>query len=222
MHFTTRSAPMSLLAQTLPLLSAYLAAFRSFLSPALSSDSLPSTTRPAFLYAVGRAPVYRTPPTELISVISRSCNLSRLLHGQLIIIAIPISDDLDNSEALRGHPLWRSRSNLSTGKTDFRFASLPMGFLLLIRIRPCVGRHHYCPEPRVIFCRQRSPKCSAPGRAARLGTLLVYNCTPNTACHSDENFFSILIPHAFNAISHLGYYRLKMTIKRTFSETLEY
>jgi len=36
----------------------------------------------------------RRPPSasgELISVISRSCNLSRLLHGQLIIIAIPIS-----------------------------------------------------------------------------------------------------------------------------------
>lgn len=36
----------------------------------------------------------RRPPGasgELISVISRSCNLSRLLHGQLIIIAIPIS-----------------------------------------------------------------------------------------------------------------------------------
>lgn len=34
--------------------------------------------------------------TELISVISRSCNLSSLLHGQLIIIALPITHCCQN------------------------------------------------------------------------------------------------------------------------------
>lgn len=61
----------------------------------------------------------------------RSCDSRRvtlLLHGQLIIIAIPIAGDLDNGGLRPGLVL------------DFRLSAyLPTGFLLvLIRIRPCV------------------------------------------------------------------------------------
>lgn len=59
---------------------------------------------PTFRDAGGRA---RRPPDtsgELISVISPSCNSSKPLHGQLIIIAIPIADDLDNGQLRRAPP----------------------------------------------------------------------------------------------------------------------
>lgn len=79
MHFTIRSAPtvqptIVPLPVTLPDPSSY--------SSADSRLTTCSWTR------AGRPP---GASGELISVISRSCNLSRLLHGQLIIIAIPIS-----------------------------------------------------------------------------------------------------------------------------------
>lgn len=75
MHFTTRSA-----ATMEP---------TSWYHPVTPVDSTLRGLTPDYVQLdARRAP---SAPSELISVISRSCNLSRLLHGQLIIIAIPIS-----------------------------------------------------------------------------------------------------------------------------------
>lgn len=75
MHFTTRSA-----ATMEP---------TSWYHPVTPVDSTLRGLTPDYVQLdARRAP---SASSELISVISRSCNLSRLLHGQLIIIAIPIS-----------------------------------------------------------------------------------------------------------------------------------
>lgn len=82
MHFTTRSAPTV-----------------QFTVGSLPGHPRSPPSLPRLLPLRGLTPGYvqldarRAPGAsgELISVISRSCNLSRLLHGQLIIIAIPIS-----------------------------------------------------------------------------------------------------------------------------------
>lgn len=98
----------------------------------------------------------RRPPSasgELISVISRSCNLSRLLHGQLIIIAIPISGAIRRT-ARRAAPRWFQHGEPWVNPSARRRA-IPMPLLFAdgisgVALLPIPGR-----SPRLRFARAR-------------------------------------------------------------------
>lgn len=173
MHFTRHAAPMSLLTLLYPAYVVHLShTFLYALSPPFLHFPSPSRVRYFQMQLTARSPLDTS--GELISVISRSCNSSRPLHGQLIIIAIPIADDLDNGQLRWALPTGKP-SEPFCRKTDFRFAYLPMGFLVLIRTRPCVGGRHYCPKLRVIFRGQRLRKYVPP--VARYSIVLEYYYT---------------------------------------------
>lgn len=95
-------------------------------SPCLSPfPTLPQTH--AWLRAVGRAPA--GPPSasgELISVISRSCNLSKLLHGQLIIIAIPISGAIRRTARRDVPVLARGNHRLTPAREEGLAVPMPL------------------------------------------------------------------------------------------------
>jgi len=114
----------------------------------------------------------RRPPNasdELISVISRSCNLSRLLHGQLIIIAIPISGVIRRTARRAGSRTGNRRLRGERGYSDvapcrgrdfrriallpipshsprLRFARAHATGQLLLRHPSCISRRMTSPE----------------------------------------------------------------------------